>query len=59
MPPISRYPIPALQDLPDDLRERILAVQEKAGFVPNVSSLHTIRDSAFLRLHQMHLRSWL
>ena len=36
MPPISRYPIPALQDLPDDLRERILAVQEKAGFVPNV-----------------------
>ena len=36
MPPISRYPIPELQDLPDDLRERILAVQEKAGFVPNV-----------------------
>ena len=36
MPPISRYPIPDLQDLPADLRERILAVQEKAGFVPNV-----------------------
>jgi uncharacterized peroxidase-related enzyme len=36
MPPISRYPIPDLQDLPDDIRERILAVQEKAGFVPNV-----------------------
>ena len=36
MPPISRYPVPDLQDLPDDLRERILAVQEKAGFVPNV-----------------------
>ena len=36
MPPISRYPIPDLQGLPDDLRERILAVQEKAGFVPNV-----------------------
>ena len=35
-PPISRYPVPALKDLPDDLRERILAVQEKAGFVPNV-----------------------
>ncbi len=34
--PISRYPVPALQDLPDDLRERILAVQEKSGFVPNV-----------------------
>ncbi len=33
---ISRYPVPALKDLPDDLRERILQVQEKAGFVPNV-----------------------
>ncbi len=35
-PAISRYPIPDLANLPDDLRERILAVQEKAGFVPNV-----------------------
>jgi len=35
-PSISRYPVPELKDLPDDLRERILAVQEKAGFVPNV-----------------------
>ena len=35
-PAISRYPVPALADLPDDLRERILAVQEKSGFVPNV-----------------------
>ena len=34
--PISRYPVPELQDLPDDLRARILEVQEKAGFVPNV-----------------------
>ena len=36
IPAISRYPIPDLANLPDDLRERILAVQEKAGFVPNV-----------------------
>ncbi len=35
-PPISRYPVPALQDLPDDIRARILEVQDKAGFVPNV-----------------------
>ena len=35
-PAISRYPVPELKDLPDDLRERILAVQEKSGFVPNV-----------------------
>ena len=35
-PPISRYPVPRLDDLPDDLRTRILEVQQKAGFVPNV-----------------------
>lgn len=35
-PPISRYPVPALDTLPEDLRTRILGVQEKAGFVPNV-----------------------
>jgi len=35
-PPISRYPVPAIADLPDDLRQRVLEVQEKAGFVPNV-----------------------
>jgi uncharacterized peroxidase-related enzyme len=34
--PISRYPVPELQGLPEDLRARILEVQEKAGFVPNV-----------------------
>jgi uncharacterized peroxidase-related enzyme len=34
--PISRYPVPEINDLPDDLREMVLAVQEKAGFVPNV-----------------------
>ena len=35
-PPISRYPVPALEDLPEDIRTRILEVQAKAGFVPNV-----------------------
>jgi uncharacterized peroxidase-related enzyme len=34
--PISRYPVPALADLPADVRQKILDVQEKAGFVPNV-----------------------
>ena len=34
--PISRWPVPELQDLPEDLRARILEVQDKAGFVPNV-----------------------
>jgi uncharacterized peroxidase-related enzyme len=35
-PPISRYPVPEIADLPEDLRTRILEVQDKAGFVPNV-----------------------
>ena len=34
--PISRFPVPELKDLPEDIRSRILGVQEKAGFVPNV-----------------------
>jgi uncharacterized peroxidase-related enzyme len=33
---ISRFPVPKLEDLPEDLRSRIAKVQEKAGFVPNV-----------------------
>lgn len=32
----SRFPVPELSSLPSDLQERILAVQEKTGFVPNV-----------------------
>jgi uncharacterized peroxidase-related enzyme len=35
-PPISRYPVPKLEDLPEDIRARMLEVQEKAGFIPNV-----------------------
>ncbi|VWD12233.1 alkylhydroperoxidase [Burkholderia contaminans] len=34
--PISRFPVPVLEDLPEDIRERITAVQEKSGFIPNV-----------------------
>ena len=34
--PISRYPTPTLESLPEDIRAKILEVQEKAGFVPNV-----------------------
>jgi len=33
---MSRYPHPELKDLPEDIRARILEVQEKSGFVPNV-----------------------
>ena len=34
--PISRFPVPALDQVPEDIRQRILAVQERTGFVPNV-----------------------
>jgi len=33
---MNRYPMPEIKDVPDDIRQRILEVQEKAGFVPNV-----------------------
>lgn len=53
-PDPSRYPAPALDTLPDDIRARILAVQEKAGFVPNVFLLLARRPDefrAFLAYH--------
>ncbi len=34
--PVCRYPVPALTELPEDIRQRMLDVQQKAGFVPNV-----------------------
>ena len=34
--PISRFPVPKLDELPEDIRKRVLEVQEKSGFVPNV-----------------------
>jgi len=52
--PISRYPVPELKDLPSDLRERIVQVQEKAGFVPNVFLALAHRPAelrAFLAYH--------
>lgn len=45
--PISRFPVPALETLPDDVRDRILAVQEKAGFVPNVFLALAVRPGEF------------
>ena len=53
-PPISRYPVPELKDLPTDVRERIEQVQEKAGFVPNVFLALAHRPAefrAFLAYH--------
>ena len=33
---MNRYPAPEIKDLPEDIRTKVLEVQEKAGFVPNV-----------------------
>src|SRR4051812_16241754 len=52
--PISRYPIPALADLPDDLRARILEVQEKSGFVPNVFLAFSHRPAEFRAFFAYH-----
>lgn len=53
--PISRFPVPAaLDDLPTDLRERILAVQDKAGFVPNVFLMLAHRPDEFRAFFAWH-----
>ena len=53
-PPISRFPVPALEDLPDDIRDRILKVQEKAGFVPNVFLVLAHRPDEFRAFFAYH-----
>jgi uncharacterized peroxidase-related enzyme len=53
-PAISRYPVPRLEDLPDDIRTRILAVQEKAGFVPNVFITLAHRPDEFRAFFAYH-----
>ena len=53
-PPISRYPVPTLAELPDDIRARILEVQEKAGFVPNVFATLAHRPDEFRAFFAYH-----
>ena len=51
---ISRFPVPEIADLPEDLRKRILEVQDKAGFVPNVFLVLAHRPAewrAFMAYH--------
>jgi len=54
MTPISRFPVPRLEDLPDDVRARILAVQEKAGFIPNVFLVLAHRPAEFRAFFDYH-----
>lgn len=52
--PISRFPVPDPADLPNDIKERILAVQEKAGFVPNVFLALARRPDEFRAFFAYH-----
>ena len=52
--PVSRYPVPELADLPADIRDKILAVQEKAGFVPNVFLTLAHRPAEFRAFFAYH-----
>ena len=53
-PAISRYPVPALEELPDDIRARIVEVQQKAGFVPNVFVTLAHRPDEFRAFFAYH-----
>ncbi|WP_417534884.1 peroxidase-related enzyme [Marinobacterium stanieri] len=51
---ISRFPVPELSEMPEDIRDRILAVQEKAGFVPNVFLVLAHRPDEFRAFFAYH-----
>jgi uncharacterized peroxidase-related enzyme len=53
-PPISRFPVPPLESLPEDVRARILAVQEKSGFVPSVFLALARRPGEFRAFFAYH-----
>jgi len=53
-PPISRYPVPKLEELSEDIRARMLEVQEKAGFVPNVFVTLAHRPAEFRAFFAYH-----
>jgi 4-carboxymuconolactone decarboxylase len=52
--PISRFPVPTLEETPDDIRERLLAVQERAGFIPNVFLVLAHRPEEFRAFMTYH-----
>ena len=52
--PVSKFSVPALESLPDDIREKILLVQEKSGFVPNVFLTLARRPDEFRAFFAYH-----
>ena len=53
-PAISRFPVPKVSDLPDDVRKRIETVQEKSGFIPNVFLVLAHRPDEFRAFMAYH-----
>jgi uncharacterized peroxidase-related enzyme len=53
-PPISRFPVPEIANLPEDIRSRILAIQEKSDFVPNVFLVLARRPDEFRAFFAYH-----
>jgi uncharacterized peroxidase-related enzyme len=51
---VSRFPVPDLADMPDDIRSRMLAVQEKSGFIPNVFLVLAHRPEEFRAFFAYH-----
>jgi len=51
---VSRFPVPELEDMPEDIRNRILAVQEKSGFIPNVFLALAHRPDEFRAFFAYH-----
>src|SRR5581483_2805477 len=49
-----RFPFPSIESLPDDIRSRLLAVQEKSGFVPNVFFTLARRPDEFRAFFAYH-----
>ncbi len=52
--PISRFPVPPIEGAPADVRARILEVQDKAGFVPNVFLVLARRPDEFRAFFAYH-----
>ena len=50
----SKYPVPDLADLPADIRDKMLEVQQKAGFIPNVSLTLAHRPDEFRAFFAYH-----
>lgn len=50
----SRFPVPELDDLPEDIRAAILAVEEKSGFIPNVFLMLAHRPDEFRAFFAYH-----